>query len=316
MISTVGFFAVGGFYIVGVIRLLSDYQPTKPEKPPRLLFTIEKRGAKPLESPTSVQIANGRLYVGGLKSVSTFARNGRWLDDFSLSLGETGSIVPYVHDMTADGDGRMYVTIGPVSAVMVFDWKGRLASGFPPANEGKTRPVKAETPLLSPIGISYDKTRKTILFTDVGDHAVKEYAVTGRLLRTIGRAGDKPGTFTYPNGIIRGTRGEIYIADSNNARVQVFENNRFSRFLVPPEDNPFVRPKALALDKLGRVHVVDTLKSLVYVFARDGRFLFIYGDESTGEGRMQSPTDIAIDQDTGQVFIADRGSNRVFVWGK
>ncbi len=312
-ISVIGTTMVGAVYYIGSNKLLAAYQPTDPKKPPRFLFTIEDRGSSKLDKPSAVAVSEGRLYVGGLGAVSIFARNGRWLEDFSLSLGQKGSYVPYAHDMAVDADNRLYVTVGPFNAIMVFDRKGQVISGFPPPGAASgSVPVEART--TKPIGIHYDQEADSILVSDVDDHVVKEYAASGRFLKQLGRPGNEPGTFTYPNGIATGMDGVLYVADSNNGRVQVFESGRFVRFLEPPKDNPFVRPKALAIDKFGRVHVVDSLKSLVYVFASQGRFLFDYGGESETEGRLTLPTDIAIDTDTGQVFIADRGGDRVLVW--
>lgn len=305
--------AVGAVYYVGTNKLLSAHQPTHLKKPPRFMFAIEDRGRDKLDSPSAVAVSGGRLYVGGLGEVSMFARNGRWLGDFSLSLGRTGAYVPYAHDMAADADGRVYVTVGPFNAIMVFDRKGRVESGFPPGGQASGG-APAEAKLTKPIGIHYDQDKDSVLVSDVDDHMVKEYAASGRFLTGLGRPGNEPGTFTYPNGIVTGNTGTLYVADSNNGRVQVFERGRFTRFLKPPKDQPFVRPKALAIDKFGRVHVVDALKSLVYVFAPQGRFLFNYGGASETEGRLTMPTDIAIDKDTGQIFIADRGGGRVLVW--
>ena len=314
-ISAIGTMTVGAVYYVGTNKLLFAYQPTDSKKPPRFLFAIEDRGPNKLGKPSAVAVSEGRLYVGGLGAVSIFTRNGRWLGDFSLSLGRTGSYLPYAHDMAADADGRLYVTVGPFNVIMVYDRKGRIISGFP--SPGKVSgAVSAEAGMTKPIGIHYDQDTNSILVSDVDDHAVKEYAVSGRFLKRLGRPGNKPGTFTYPNGIVTGKNGVLYVADSNNGRVQVFERGRFMRFLEPPKDEPFVRPKALAIDKFGRVHVVDSLKSLIYVFAPQGRFLFDYGGESETEGRLTLPTDIAIDSETGQVFIADRGGDRVLVWAK
>ena len=305
---------IGIIYLSGTAGLRANYQPTGVTKAPRFLFAIEDRGRKPLKSPSAVLVAHGRLYVGGLGSVSMFANNGRWLGDFSLSLGETGAYVPYAHDMALDSDGRIYVTVGPFSAVMVFDKKGRVQSGFPPPGQDTGSAQADVAPLTNPIGIYHDQVKNSILVSDVSDHTVKEYAPSGRFLSQLGEPGDKPGKFTYPNGIVTDAQGVVYVADSNNGRVQKFKDGRFEEFLEPPSDRPFVRPKALVIDKLGRIHVLDTLKGMVYVFAADGRFLFNYGGESETEGRIASPTDIAIDLDTGQIFIADRGSNRVLVW--
>lgn len=54
-------------------------------------------------------------------------------------------------------------------------------------------------------------------------HAVQIFDKKGRLLLHLGRQGQKPGEFWLPTGIHIDDNNIIYIADSYNQRIQVFQ---------------------------------------------------------------------------------------------
>jgi len=97
--------------------------------------------------------------------------------------------------------------------------------------------------------------------------------------------------------------------------VQVFApNGEFRDFLKPPPSDKFALPRGIAIDKLGRIHVVDTLKNKVYVFSPTHKFLFTYGQEKNDS--LAYPNGIFIDRDTGLIFVTDRLNERITVWAE
>ena len=50
------------------------------------------------------------------------------------------------------------------------------------------------------------------------------YNKEGKLLEALGKRGSEEGEFYFPTGIVA-TEESIYIVDSENNRIQVFENN-------------------------------------------------------------------------------------------
>lgn len=61
----------------------------------------------------------------------------------------------------------------------------------------------------------------TIFVSDVRAHRILNFAVSGKLLGKFGRAGNGNGEFSTPNGLAVCDNGFIWVADSQNNRVQV-----------------------------------------------------------------------------------------------
>ena len=106
--------------------------------------------------------------------------------------------------------------------------------------------------------------------------------------------------------------GRIYVSDSNNGRLQVFD----------AEDNLLYTlgglnlPRGMTIDGQGRLNVVDTVGQLVRVYNLDSQpaeMLYELGDLGIGDGEFNYPNDIAADQND-RLYIADRENNRIQVW--
>lgn len=261
-------------------------------------------------------MAFGRLFItSGAGEVVVTNREGDYYWSLKVAgRGKNQSLAP--RSVILDRFGRIYVSAGPTNNILVYEYNGNFRYTFPQkiAPAKNKRQVKSSR-IINPVGLSYFEN--VIYVTDVGDQTVKKFTTTGKLLAKLGAPGIGEGKFSYPNAVARADDGKLYVADSNNSRVQVFDkNNRFLSYLIPPQEERFSLPKGIAIDKLGRIHVVDTLKSRVFVFNRDHKFLFTYGAGQGNEGDLAYPNGIFIDRDTGLIFIADRLNNRVAVWAE
>ena len=67
-----------------------------------------------------------------------------------------------------------------------------------------------------------------------GNNRVVHFDGDGRFVKTWGRLGTKPGEFSVPHAIALDSKGCLYVADRNNARVQVFDQS--GRFLAEWRD--------------------------------------------------------------------------------
>ena len=95
-------------------------------------------------------------------------------------------------------------------------------------------------------------------------------------------------------------RGNLYVSDSLNSRIQVFD--REGHFLrswgkrgVFPGD--FSQPKGIACDVRGYVYVVDSHFENVQVFNPEDKLLLAFGSEGNGPGEFWLPVGIFADND-------------------
>ncbi|MBM4464426.1 MAG: phospholipid carrier-dependent glycosyltransferase [Chloroflexi bacterium] len=122
-----------------------------------------------------------------------------------------------------------------------------------------------------------------------------------------GSQGDAPGQFDDPRDIAVDDQGNVYVADSGNCRVQVFD--AAGRFIASWQggDERFVEPSAVAWDERGYVLVLDSGTGWIHRFTSEGRFLDKFGGPRAG---FLCPCWLAVNE-AGQVYVLDSGHNRV-----
>jgi len=138
-------------------------------------------------------------------------------------------------------------------------------------------------------------------------------------LRQFGSLGTAPGQFTHPRNLAVGPDGNLYVVDTDNHRVQVFDSqgNFVRQWGSQGEaDGQFKEPWGIAVDAEGNVYVADTWNHRIQVFDSNGKFLRKWGFFATtggelGEpGAFWGPRAIAIDAE-GNLYVADTGNKRI-----
>ena len=125
-----------------------------------------------------------------------------------------------------------------------------------------------------------------------------------------GSQGAGPGEFNEPRDIAVDGEGRLYVADTGNRRVQVFDSG--GQFIASWEggEEEFVEPLALVVDSLGDLYVLDSQPGWIYRFAADGSPL---GRFAGSEARFFHPRGLAIDE-ADRLYVADTGGCRVVVY--
>ncbi|XP_077992171.1 tripartite motif-containing protein 2-like [Glandiceps talaboti] len=126
-------------------------------------------------------------------------------------------------------------------------------------------------------GLAYDQQNTLLYVTEKGGHVVKIYlyAKSANCLtkkKVLGGNGPSqdPGKFNSPKSLTVNRKGELYVADCENGRVQVFD--RLGRFLFMFGYDKHFRPCAVCIDIEGSVFVADEC-GRVLKFQPEGRFV-------------------------------------------
>ena len=127
----------------------------------------------------------------------------------------------------------------------------------------------------------------------------------------IGGSGTGPGQLSKPRGIAADNKGNIYVADLGNSRVQKFDaEGKFVTAFGTAGDGEgqFKEPNGVAVDAAGNVYVVDALNHKLMKFGADGKFVKEW--KGPAENSLYGPRDLAIGPNK-QIYIVDQGRGRI-----
>jgi len=108
----------------------------------------------------------------------------------------------------------------------------------------------------------------------------------------------------------------VYVADTNNDRVQVFAPDGMFQFQwgrTGGEPGSFRSPSGIDVGPDGSVYVVEFLNHRLQVFDRDGKLLRHWGREGTADGEFYYPTKVTVGNDA-RAYVADGYNHRVQVF--
>ena len=165
--------------------------------------------------PTGIVAADDRVLVVDTlaHAVVAIGVDGRVIDRFGSRGAEPGQF-NYPTSIARDSTGRLYVVDSMNFRVQLFTPQGRFVSAFGQAGDGSGD-------FSRPKGVALDGGGHVYVVDGLQD-VVQIFDASGRFLLAFGQPGHDEGEFWLASGIaIGGDR--IYVADSSNGRVQVFD---------------------------------------------------------------------------------------------
>ncbi len=202
-------------------------------------------------------------------------------------------------------DGRIFV--GDTAADRVYVYKnGKYANAFGSSGE-----------MESPSGVALDEQRRLIYVSDSKKHYILVYSLDDyRLVKKIGERGTADGKFNFPTNIALDREGKLYVVDTGNNRVQIFDlSGKFvSAFgKIGDTAGSFARPKGIAIDSEGHIYVIDAAFQNFQIFDQQGQLLLFVGSGGQPPGKFMLPAGITLDQDD-KIYVVDQvpGSIQIF----
>lgn len=102
--------------------------------------------------------------------------------------------------------------------------------------------------------------------------------------QTIGSEGAGAGQFSKPTGVYVTLDNRMYISDTGNHRVQIFNSDRTLSYEFGRNGNKpgqFNFPQGIVVNSKGMIYVADTLNHRIQVFNQDGIYLKTFGQPDT-----------------------------------
>jgi len=222
-------------------------------------------------------------------------------------VGERGSVkLTKPIGVAVDDDGQVFVADASANRVFGFGLDGSLATSI--GHEGE---------LKSPSGLAVDPAHRRLYVADSSQHQVMCYStIDGAHVRTIGGRGGEDGQFNFPTNLFVDPEGRLYVADTLNFRVQIFDvEGHFVRAFGAQGDTAGTlnRPKGIGVDSEGHIYIADTSFNNFQIFDPDGQLLLFVGAAGRGPGEFLLPSGLYIDK-RDRIYVADQGNSRVQVF--
>jgi sugar lactone lactonase YvrE len=233
-----------------------------------------------------------RLYVADQKVGAIFIFTTDETKKVELIKNGVNAHFVRIIGLAMDDDDRLFVSDPGLRHVLVFD------------KNHKPQDVITDG-IGDPGGLAIDTRNRFLYVTDIALDQVLVYdADTLKLLRKIGTTGHNhelttPGDFSKPAGVAVDGEGNVYVADTMNDRIEIFDaDGQFISTFGKNGDGPgyFSRPKGVAIDSDSHIWVADGMQDRVQVFNKDAQLLIAIGGHGLLPGQFQGLVAIAIDK--------------------
>ena len=202
-----------------------------------------------------------------------------------------------------------------------------------------------------PAGVAFDEDESILYVADTENDRIQSFEMvsgstcpsgTEKIINGVcfieefGSSGSTDGKFTSPEGLAFDEVNDLlYVADTENDRIQMISTVGSSNSISFSEefgsqgssDDEFDMPTDLAIDDNDNLYIVDSKNDRIKVYDLTSGddcpsgtddvikdevcFDDIFGSSGTSNGRFDIPTDLAVDPDTGDIYVIDSNNNRV-----
>ncbi|MFZ0954381.1 MAG: SMP-30/gluconolactonase/LRE family protein [Candidatus Sulfotelmatobacter sp.] len=249
--------------------------------------------------------SKGLVYVADQKVGAVFIFNTETRDVQLIGNGAQAHF-GWINGLAIDDDDRLFVSDGKMHRVLVFSPKHEVIG-------------QISEKLVDPVGLALDTENRFLYVVDTQqDQVVVFDADSLKELRRIGTGGKDhwlttPGDFAAPQGIALDKDGNVYVTDTLNNRVEIFDaEGTFVKQFGRHCDGPgcFARPKGIAVDGDGHIWVADAFNDTLQVFNDEGQLLTYLGGHGHYPGQFEALVGVAIDKQN-RVFTTEQYPGRM-----
>jgi DNA-binding beta-propeller fold protein YncE len=284
------------------VRWLREYSDLAKVKRPaprkaglleRLTGTKTAEEKLELRKPYGIAIdRRGRIYAADTELSSVFVIDTAARNVWTIK-GSSRAPMALPVGLAIDADDRLFVSDAELHSIICFSPSGQAISQFGTAE------------LQRPGGMAIDRPRHRLYVADAkaGRIAVfntRTLAAAGYFGGPGERGKQEKGTFFGPSNVAVDRGGYVYVADTLNCRVQVFDPaGRFVRTFGTQGDRPgeFIRPKGIAVDSEGHVYVADAEFNNFQILSPEGHPLLAVGTLGTDPGQFALIAGLFIDDE-------------------
>jgi streptogramin lyase len=228
--------------------------------------------------------------------VVEFDENGKYIRSFGEGLFGNRP-----HGIHLDSDGNIWISDGSSHTVVKLSPQGQVLLTLGTKGMAGDWNEAAGTRLLrEPNDVAFGRNGDVFLAEGHtpganGDPRVLKFDKTGKFIKSWGGKGTDPGKFQVAHGIGIDAKGMVWVADRENSRIQVFD-----------QDGTFVReikyaglPCSFLIEKDG-ITMVNGFTGQILKLDLDGKVLSVYGKM----GEFGEAHNVAVNS-KGEIFVGD-----------
>ncbi len=222
-------------------------------------------------------------------------------------------------------DGNIYITDRRMRTINIYTPEGQFIEEFlPNLPEDELPGFDTGGVPWAPVALGFAPDGTLYVSEILNGHRILEFSPEGEFVKSVGTVGvvleaeASPEVFQFPNSV-HVYRDKVWVADSNNRRMQIFDLDlNFDRLISTgglPRGFDFLGPFSREETAPARFVVVDTLAHDNTIWNADsGEKVLTFGERGVLEGQFSYPNDLSIGPKN-LIFITDSANGRVQVWG-
>jgi hypothetical protein len=191
--------------------------------------------------------SKGHVFVyhrSGDTRLFEFDQNGTFVKEWGVGLYG----LEFAHAVRVDKEDNVWVVDEGVNMVIKFNPMGRVAMVLGRRPEPVAGAFDSTTPARPPekyrfgrpTDVTWDPQGNIFVSDGYVNSRVVKFDKNGRFLKSVGTdRGSAPSMLNTPHSITSDSRGNIYVGDRGNARVQVFDNDLVLRAIYDNVGNPW-----------------------------------------------------------------------------
>lgn len=277
--------------------------------PPLFSRLIQGDFDNPLDKPMDVTKIGEFIYVTDTnhKQVQAFDSSGSPIFKFGKE-GEGEGEFKFPYGIAGDKKGNVYVADMYNGKISIFTQKGKFIKFFEEKDSVKL--------ITSPAGLRiYDEK---LYVTDIQQAKVYVFKLDGEKILEIATGGSQNERLNAPNAVTIDNDNNIYVSDSGNQQVLVYDKNgKYQRKVNGSKGGKgksiFVNPRGIGVTADGKLYVVDNMSHYVFGFDKKGKKLFQFGGMGDGNEQFYLPNGLFIDEKE-QIYITDTFNQRAAVY--
>lgn len=282
---------------------------------PIVVSPSEKHLCKPsvvlsdIEGPLALTVNHDRDIVvtesnSILTTVAILSLDGKERQIIALPADEGKFINP--HGITTDSIGNVYITDRDANCIHQFTPLHSLIKSVGSKGDGNLQ-------FYHPIGVTFNAKRNKFYVCDEDNHRVQVLGKDLSYHSSFGKKGRAAGEFINPLYSALDSKGNVYITDCYNNRVQVFTpDGQFIRSIQDRSSGQTLQhPYAIAIDSVNNVYVSERDRHCITMFNSEGQYVASFGSKGDGEGQFNGVYGLYYDDFCGSLFVSDYNNNRV-----